>query len=101
MQNVCKELKGFAISFMSCLNTMCNLEIRIVALRHYAQWRLENIVHVIIKMMFDVHARKKSLEALCFDPLYLHTYKLTLVSPLKKFYISIIWVKCYVIQFET
>jgi hypothetical protein len=42
------------------------------------------------------------LKALCFDPFnpnYLHTYKLTLVSPIKEFYIDTIWVKCFVIQF--
>jgi hypothetical protein len=46
----------------------------------------KNIVHVIIKMMSNAHVRKKSLKALCFDslsPNYLHTYKLTLVSPIK------------------
>ncbi len=41
---------------------MRNLEIIIMALRHFAQWRLENIVHVTIKMMPNVHVRKKNLS---------------------------------------
>jgi hypothetical protein len=45
---------------------------------------------------------KNLLKHMCFNPLnlnYLHTYKFALVSPIKKFYISIIWAKCFVIQF--
>jgi hypothetical protein len=41
MQSFNKVLTGFAINFTSCLNTMWDLEITIVVLRHYAQWRLE------------------------------------------------------------
>jgi hypothetical protein len=41
MQSVCKKLKGFASSLISCLNTMWNLKITIVALKHCAQWKLE------------------------------------------------------------
>ncbi len=42
------------------------------------------------------------LKHMCFNPLslnYFHTYKLALMSPIKKFYIGIIWVKCFVVQF--
>jgi len=34
-----------------------------------------------------------------YSPNYLHTYKLTLVSPVKEFYINTIWVKFCVVQF--
>jgi hypothetical protein len=40
MQSFYKVLKGFAINFMSCLNTMWNPIIKSVLLKHCAQWRL-------------------------------------------------------------
>jgi hypothetical protein len=68
VKNVCKKLKGFVINFMSCLNTMWNLGVTIVALRNCAQWRLEKTLYMLgrCKLRWLTFVTKQ-----CFFPRYL------------------------------
>jgi hypothetical protein len=68
MQSVCKELKGFASSLISCLYTMGNLGITIV-IEASCTMEARKMLYMLLSKYFYVHAREKSFKTLCFDPL--------------------------------